>query len=76
MRGSIIHGDLLPQLKNLDEIPSPYLTGLCDKLLAENFIPMVETKRGCPFKCTFCESGDDHYNRIFSNSFEISEEPP
>ena len=71
---SFIQGDLLPQLKNLDEIPSPYLTGLCDHLLEQNFIPMVETKRGCPFKCTFCESGDDHYNRIFSFSFERSKE--
>ena len=69
---SFIQGDLLPQVKILDDIPSPYLTGLCDHLLEQNFIPMLETKRGCPFKCTFCESGDDHYNKIFRFSFERS----
>ena len=72
--GSIVQGDLLPQLKELDEIPSPYLSGLCDNLLAQKFIPIMETKRGCPFKCTFCESGDDHYNRIYSFSFERAKE--
>jgi radical SAM superfamily enzyme YgiQ (UPF0313 family) len=72
--GSVVRGDLLPQLKKLDEIPSPYLSGLCDNLLAQRFIPIMETKRGCPFKCTFCESGDDHYNRIFSFSFERAKE--
>lgn len=67
--GEFVFGDLMPALKTLDEIPSPYLTGLCDKLLGQGLMPVLETKRGCPFKCTFCESGHDHYNRI--NSFSL-----
>ena len=52
------------RIKNLDEIPSPYLTGLVDKFFDEKLIPMLQTNRGCPFSCTFCTDGRDAVNMV------------
>ncbi len=47
------------RLRDLGDIPSPYLTGLLDDFLADpNFCPIIETNRGCPYSCTFCNWGD------------------
>jgi len=43
--------------KIIDDIPSPYLAGYLDEFLARDMIPLLETNRGCPFKCTFCAWG-------------------
>ncbi len=52
------------RIKNLDEIPSPYLTGLVDKFFDDNLIPMIQTNRGCPFSCSFCTDGRDAVNMV------------
>jgi len=47
-------------IKDLNIIPSPYLTGDFDYLFDDpkhNYMPIWETNRGCPFKCTFCDWG-------------------
>lgn len=47
------------RLLDLNDIPSPYLTGLLDDFLADpNYCPIIETNRGCPYECTFCNWGD------------------
>jgi len=41
--------------------PSPYLTGLFDKMIEEHpeflFAMTVETNRGCPYSCSYCDWG-------------------
>lgn len=55
------------RLVDLD-IPSPYLTGVFDDIIANNegyvFNGTLETNRGCPFACTFCDWGSLTYAKI------------
>lgn len=50
--------------EKLDDIPSPYLLGVFDgmkKKCDELGIPingLLETNRGCPYSCTFCDWGN------------------
>ena len=62
--GQLLHSLGDTRIKNLDEIPSPYLTGLLDEFFDENLIPMLQTNRGCPFSCTFCTDGRDAVNIV------------
>lgn len=54
--------------KNVNEIPSPFLDGTFDKLLAQHKEiisgTLWETNRGCPFSCTFCVQGDSIFNNV------------
>jgi radical SAM superfamily enzyme YgiQ (UPF0313 family) len=59
-----------PQLTQLDDIPSPYLTGLLDDFLDGKHIPLVETSRGCPYECTFCSWGNSAFGRVNRYSAE------
>lgn len=47
---------------NINEIPSPYLTGVFEKsheFPKEQYLfSMIETNRGCPFECAYCNWGD------------------
>jgi radical SAM superfamily enzyme YgiQ (UPF0313 family) len=58
------------RIKDLDEIPSPYSTGLLDKFFDDNLIPMLQTNRGCPFSCSFCTDGRDAVKRVNKFSTE------
>lgn len=52
-------------IANLDEIPSPYTTGVIQPL---NGAAYIETFRGCPHKCGYCYEGKDYGRvRYFSN---------
>lgn len=49
------------RIRELDQIPSPFLNGYFDRLMAahedESWIALWETNRGCPFKCSYCDWG-------------------
>lgn len=68
--GKMVCGPLMPRLKNLDDVPSPYLTGAADKLLRQPLIPMIQTTRGCPFQCTFCQEGNSYFTKLSRFSLE------
>ncbi len=53
------------RISNLDEIPSPYLSGEFD-VFAEAGSPnmMLESNRGCPYGCTFCDWGSATASKI------------
>ncbi len=60
----MIIGETLPKIKNLDDMPSPYLSGLLDKFFDGVLNPIIQTTRGCPFTCTYCQEGQAYFNKI------------
>ncbi len=58
------------RLLDLDDIPSPYLSGIMDDYLKHpGYVPLIETNRGCPYSCTFCSWGDMAKSK--SSSFPV-----
>tara|TARA_Y100000294_G_scaffold163023_1_gene168498 strand:- start:2090 stop:3640 length:1551 start_codon:yes stop_codon:yes gene_type:complete len=57
-------GRPLERIKDLDEVPSPYLTTILDKFFDGKLTPFIETNRGCPFTCTFCHTGNDYFHKL------------
>lgn len=55
-------------LQELDDIPSPYVTGLMDKFYDNKLYPLIETNRGCPFTCSFCQQGESYFNKVAKRS--------
>jgi radical SAM superfamily enzyme YgiQ (UPF0313 family) len=58
-----------PRIRELADVPSPYLDGTFAPLMAanpdENWIVLWETNRGCPFQCTFCDWGSATQAKVF-----------
>ncbi len=56
---------------NLDKFPSPYLTGTFDSLNASSFYcGIIESARGCPYSCTFCDWGSNTAAKIKTFDFD------
>ena len=71
--GTVLNTGDANRIESLTDIPSPYLSGVFDKLIADNPGVMwqgtLETSRGCPFACTFCDWGSLTYNKV--KKFEL-----
>jgi len=67
---NIVAGHFFDRLVELDQIPSPYLTGLMDPFLEMGLQPMIQTNRGCPFTCTFCVEGQAYHTKVRRFSLE------
>ncbi len=72
--GNIVINSPAPPLVELDQIPSPYLSGVFDPLIAmtggQQWSALLETNRGCPFTCAFCYWGAGNRRSIRSYSLE------
>ena len=64
------HSTPSPDLIPMDEIPSPHQLGFVPDKMTAN----LETFRGCPLACSFCEWGVyEGTNRVFSEEYLVRE---
>jgi len=54
---------------DLNNIPSPYLTEVIPISNYQGEV-LLETKRGCPYRCTFCAHKDIISHKIYKNNLE------
>ncbi len=64
--GELVTTEAAPRIQNLMDIPSPFLNGVFDG--HEFSFAIMETNRGCPFRCTFCYWGAATNSKV--NKFE------
>ena len=61
------------RIDTLDQVPSPYLSGIFEQMIADHpevtWQGTLETNRGCPYACTFCDWGSLTYNKV--KKFEL-----
>lgn len=76
INGSFYFNSKLERMNDDDlaNAPSPFTTGVFDKLMAyfpkQKWVLMYETDRGCPFQCTYCDWGGAIEDRISRFSME------
>ena len=62
------------RIKDMNEIPSPFVEGYFDSLIKDNpherWIGLWETNRGCPFACTFCDWGVGFKKKVSKYNLE------
>jgi radical SAM superfamily enzyme YgiQ (UPF0313 family) len=52
------------RIADLNTIPSPYLLGLFDEFGSVGAGAVIETNRGCPYGCTFCDWGSATLSKV------------
>jgi radical SAM superfamily enzyme YgiQ (UPF0313 family) len=69
--GTIVRANMNHRIQQLDDIPSPYLTGVIPPGPAPLF---YETNRGCPYRCAFCYWGNGNAKVFRLSHARIREE--
>lgn len=71
---NVVYNPMSERIKDLNDIPSPYLEGIFNPLIEanpqENWSTLVETNRGCPYTCAFCYWGKRTKNKIYQYAVE------
>ncbi len=66
--GGFRHNLTGERIKDINVIPSPYLSGAFEQVMKENpnqkWIALWETNRGCPFSCTYCDWGSATQSKV------------
>lgn len=64
--GAFVRTEERERIADLDSLPSPYLTGEFDHIAPDAWSTClsIETNRGCPYGCTFCDWGSSILSRI------------
>lgn len=72
--GNFVRAAPVERMRDLEELPSPFLNGIFDDLIASNpeeqWIGLWETNRGCPFQCTFCDWGSATAGKVTKFEFD------
>jgi radical SAM superfamily enzyme YgiQ (UPF0313 family) len=73
--GAITRTKARERKKNIDEFPSPYLSGEFGDWFHDFTSAILETNRGCPYGCTYCDWGSATLQKVakFSPERVISE---
>lgn len=66
--GELVRTPMWDREAQIEEIPSPWLTGVLDEFFDGKLAPLLETNRGCPFQCTFCVQGVRWYTKVHNFS--------
>ena len=64
MTGRLMRTGPRERMKSPDDVPSPYLNGLFDGYNGRIEAAIIETNRGCPYGCTFCDWGSATNQKI------------
>jgi radical SAM superfamily enzyme YgiQ (UPF0313 family) len=61
---SIVRTAERQRLKDINVLPSPYLTGEFEPWFLDHVIAILETNRGCPYGCTYCDWGSATLEKV------------
>jgi tRNA A37 methylthiotransferase MiaB len=66
--GHLIDTGAAARVEDLSQLTSPYLSGVFDTIMSSNpdvrWAATLETNRGCPYACTFCDWGSLTLSKI------------
>ena len=72
--GQFVRPPPVERMRDLEELPSPFLNGTFNALIESNpgeqWIGLWETNRGCPFQCTFCDWGSATAGKVTKFEFD------